>query len=114
MGRNNIQMIAFNLSLRRLAFRTPNIFSTMSGRQTEISSANISAISISDTHDLFMKKAPRVAAAGNLTSKRGNCISTEELDGCMRQMCNNASWFAMQTDTRAREGTLYKRVRVFK
>jgi len=25
----------------------------------EISSANISAISISDTHDLFMKKAPR-------------------------------------------------------
>lgn len=54
-------MIAFNLSVHSLPLRTLSIFSTMSGWQTEISSANVSAISISDTHDLFMKKAPRVA-----------------------------------------------------
>lgn len=29
----------------------------------EISSTDVSAISISDTHDLFMKKTPRAAAA---------------------------------------------------
>lgn len=53
----------------------------------EISPANISAISISDTHDLFMKKAPR-ATGGR---REGQLPEV----GGVREMCNNASRFAM-------------------
>lgn len=47
----------------------------------EISSASISAISISDTHDLFMKKAPRATGG-----RRGG----QNLAGGMREVCNIA------------------------